>query len=95
MSSEKHGNASSQDEQAKEDFVCAMDFAEQMIKEFEEMGLQPKAAIGGALTAFITNLIASAPDTPTALCMLSACISNAAYNIDMTVVSHPTNDEIH
>lgn len=89
MSSEK------QDEQAKEDFVCAMDFAEQMLEEFEEMGLQPKAAIGGALTAILTNLIASAPDTPTALCMLSACISNAAYNIDMTAVSHPTNDEIH
>jgi hypothetical protein len=89
MSSEK------QDEQAKEDFICAMDFAEQMLEEFEEMGLQPKAALGGALTAILTNLIASAPDTPTALCMLSACISNATYNIDMTVVSHPTNDEIH
>ncbi len=95
MSSEKHENASSQDEQAKEDFVCAMDFAEQMLEEFEEMGLQPKAALGGSLTAIITHLIASAPDTQTAMCMLSACISNAVYNIDMTAVSHPTNDEIH
>ncbi len=53
MSSEKHGNASSQDEQAKDDFVCAMDFAEQMLEEFEEMGLQPKAAIGGGLNAIL------------------------------------------
>jgi hypothetical protein len=95
MSSEKHENASSRDEQAKEDFVCAMDFAEQMMNEFEEMGLQRKNALGGALTAIITHLIASAPDTQTAMFMLSACISNAVHNIDRTAVSHPTNDEIH
>jgi hypothetical protein len=95
MNSKKHGSASLQAEQAKEDFVSAMDFAEQMLDEFEAMGLQTGPALGGALTTIITHLIAISPDTPTAMGMLSSCITNAAFSIDTTVISHPGNDEIH
>ena len=95
MNPKKHGSASLQAEQAKEDFVSAMDFAEQMLDEFEAMGLQTGPALGGALTTIITHLIAISPDTPTAMGMLSSCITNASFSIDTTVVSHPGNDEIH
>jgi len=95
MNSKKRGSASLQAEQAKEDFVCAMDCAEELLEEFEAMGLQTGPALGGALTTIITHLIAVSPDTPTAMGMLSSCITNAAFSIDITAVSHPGNDEIH
>ena len=95
MNSKKRGSVSLQAERAKEDFVCAMDCAEALLEEFEAMGLQTGTALGGALTTIITHLIAISPDTPTAMGMLSSCITNAAFSIDMTTVSHPGNDEIH
>jgi len=95
MNSKKRGSASLQAEQAKEDFVCAVDCTTELLQEFEAMGLQTAPALGGALTTIITHLIAISPDTPTAMGMLSSCITNAAFSIDTTVVSHPGNDEIH
>ena len=95
MNSKKHGNASSLAEEAKEDFMTAAECTLDLLEEFDAMGLGKGPALGGALTQILTHLIAVSPDTQTAMGMLSSCISNAAFYSDNTIITHPSNDEIH
>ena len=95
MKSKKHGNESSPDEQAQEDFFHAVDCTAELLQEFDTMGLEKGPAIGGALTQIIAHLIAISPDTASAMGMLSSCISNAAFHVDKCGVTHKGSDNIH
>ena len=95
MNSKKHGNASSLAEQAKDDFLTAADCTQELLEEFDAMGLGKGPALGGALTQILTHLIAVSPDTQTAMGLLSSCISNAAFHTETTIITHPYSDEIH
>ncbi len=80
---------------AEIDFFTAAEFAKGLIEEFDSMGLNKGAALGGALTQILTHLIAISPDTPTAMGLLSSCISNAALRSAMPIITHHVNDEVH
>ena len=95
MNSKKHGNASSLAEQAKDDFLTAAECTQELLEEFDAMGLGKGPALGGALTQIITHLIAVSPDTQTAMGMLSSCISNATFYTETTIITHPSSEEIH
>lgn len=95
MKSRKHGNASSADEKSKEDFFVAADYTAELLSEFDAMGLEKGPALGGALTQIIAHLIAVSPDTPSAMVMLSSCISNAAFHQDNCTVTHPGSNNVH
>lgn len=94
MNSKKHGKEYSQAEMA-EDFYTAAECTYELIEEFEEMGLSTGPAIGGALTQLLSYLIATAPDSQTAMGLLSSCITNATLHSDNTLTTHPGSDEIH
>ena len=96
MNSKKHGSESLQAEEAVEDFFTAAECAYDLLQEFEEMGLSQGPALGGALTQIISYLLAYAPDTHTAMGMLSSCISNATVSgTTNIVITHPTSDKVH
>ena len=82
-------------EEAKVDFFTAAELAQDLIEEFDSMGLNKGAALGGALTQILTHLIAVSPDTPTAMGLLSSCISNAALQSAMPIITHHVSDEVH
>ena len=91
----KHGNVSYLVEKAENDFFDACDLTSDLIKEFDTLGLDAGPAIGGALTQLLSYLMAVSPDTPTAMNMLSSCLSNAAYNIEDRQQTHEGNDLVH
>jgi len=92
----KLGNVSSlAEEKAKTDFFDACDLTTDLIYEFDSLGLDAGPAIGGALTQLLSYLMAVSPDTPTAMNMLSSCLSNAAYNIEDCQQTHEGNDLVH
>ena len=79
----------------KEDFFHAIECTMELLKEFDEMGLNKGAAIGGSLTHLISHLIAVSPDPATALGLLSSCMTNAAINATRAAENHPGSDGIH
>jgi hypothetical protein len=81
--------------QNKEDFLQAVECTHELLKEFEEMGLNKGAAIGGSLTHLLSHLIAVSPDPATALGLLSSCMTNAAINATRAAENHPGSDGIH
>lgn len=95
MKSKRHGNELISDEKAQEDFFHAVECAAELLEEFDAMGLEKGAAIGGALTQIIAHLIAISPDTASAMGMLSSCISNAAFHIDKCGVTPDGSENIH
>lgn len=95
MNSKKHGSASSQAEEVKEDFLTAVDCMQELLEEFDAMGLGKGPAIGGALTQLLAHLFAVSPDTQTAMGILASGIANASFHTETSIITHPTNDEIH
>lgn len=91
----KRGNEFLEDDRSKEDFLAAADGVQQLLEDFDAMGLGVCPALGGALTQLLTYLIAVSPDNETAMEMLSCCISNATIHMDTEVITHLSNDQIH
>lgn len=91
----KHGNVSYLVEKAENDFFDACDLTSDLIKEFDTLGLDAGPAIGGALTQLLSYLMAVSPDTPTAMNMLSSCLSNASLHVDECMQTHEGNDLLH
>jgi len=83
------------EEQAKDHFFHAADCTAELLAEFDAMGLDKGPALGGALTQIITHLIAVSPDTPSAMGLLSSCITNAAQHSEATIISAQPSDQIH
>lgn len=93
----KHGKEYSlAEETAKHDFFEAAECTADLLAEFDQRGLEKGPALGGALTQIITHLIAVSPDTPSAMGLLSSCITNAAQHADgHIIVTHEGSDQIH
>ena len=79
----------------KEDFFHAIECTMELLKEFDEMGLNKGAAIGGSLTHLIAHLIEISPNPATAMGLLSSCMTNASVNMSHVPENHPGSDEIH
>jgi len=89
-----HGNESSKaEEEANEDYVLAAAMTTAMIEAFEGLGMNPFAAINGAFSELVSNLIDLSPDARTALAVLSTSISTAASNTNPSKVPNP--EEVH
>jgi|TARA_R110000822_G_scaffold78474_2_gene188004 hypothetical protein len=97
MKLKKRGNDYSKaEEQARKDFQTAADIAAEMLEEFDTMGLAQGPAIGGALTQLITQLIIVSPDTPSAIGLLSSCMTNAAAHAEESLIGYfDTGDPVH
>ncbi len=97
MKLKKHGNEYSKaEEQAQKDFHTAADLAVEMLEEFNAMGLIQGPAIGGALTQLITQLLIVSPDTPSAIGLLSSCMTNAAAHAEeASLVYFDNGDAVH
>jgi hypothetical protein len=95
MKLKKHGNEYSQAEEiAKDHFFEAAKCTADMLADFDQRGLEKGPALGGALTQIITYLIAVSPDTPSAMGLLSSCITNAAQHAE-SFVENPKQISLH
>jgi len=96
MSFKKHGNAFSvADEKDEEDFFTAAECVQELLEEFNSVGLREAPALGGALTQMLTHLIINSPDTQTAMGLLSMCLSNAAIKAEPTVFEISPSKKFH
>ena len=86
------------EEEARNDFLLAMDCAQDLIQEMVESDINMGAALGGILTQTLTALMSVAPNNETAMKVLSSCIHNASVSIHETTdheQTHQSSDEIH
>ena len=78
---------------SEEDYDRAGEEINDLIDELQAEGLNAGAVIGGMLTALIFRLIVSAPDSSTAIGMITSCMANGAriaaeYDFDEDEVMH-------
>tara|TARA_R110000764_G_scaffold144889_1_gene232701 strand:- start:854 stop:1147 length:294 start_codon:yes stop_codon:yes gene_type:complete len=85
MMLKKHGSEYSKaKEDAENDFLEAANLSLIMLEEFRARELNTGAAIGGALTQILTHLIDVSPDASAAMGLLSASLTNAAFQAEIT-----------
>ena len=85
-------------EETQNDFLIAMDCAQDLIHELEENDLNMSAALCGILTQTLTTLMSVSPNKETAMNVLRACIHNASVTMLETTEhaqTHRGSDEVH
>jgi len=80
---ENRGNEYSKAEgKANDDFFNAAKMMAALLTEFHARDMDAGPAIGGALTQILAHIIEVSPDVPSALGLISSCLSNAAYQAE-------------
>jgi len=78
---------------SEQDYDRAGEEINALIDELQDEGLNAGAVLGGMLTALVFRLIVSAPDSSSAIGMITSCMANGAriaaeYDFDEDEVMH-------
>ena len=78
---------------SEQDYDRAGEEINALIDELQDEGLAAGAVLGGMLTALVFRLIVSAPDSSSAIGMITSCMANGAriaaeYDVDEDEVMH-------
>jgi len=86
------------EEETKNDFLIALDCAQDLINELMENDVNIGAALGGILTQTLTTLMSVAPNNEIAMNVLRSCIHNASVTMSETTdhaQTHHSSDQTH
>jgi hypothetical protein len=83
------------DDEIRDDFMWSMECTHELIQEMTLNEMNMGAALGGMLTQTLTALMHLAPDTETAMQVVSSCIHNASTTVEINTQTHDSSDEIH
>lgn len=79
----------------EEDFLIANTEIIRLFDNLDKDELETGAALGGVLTGALYHLISNAPDSATAIAMLSTCIQNAMTQVQGENHIEMENTSVH